>query len=73
MKIQDNKLFTIEPKKGQLEPGEIGQIKFTYRHVFAGQSKLPVLLKIAKGREILVNLIELKKNKFQYRINTYLS
>lgn len=56
MKIQDNKLFDIEPKKGHLEPGEIGQIKITYKHLFAGQSKLPILMKIAKGREILVNI-----------------
>jgi cilia- and flagella-associated protein 65 len=56
MKIQDNKLFTVEPKKGHLEPGEIGQIQITYRHLFPGQSKLPVLMKIAKGREILVIL-----------------
>lgn len=55
MKIQDNKLFSIEPKKGHLEPGEISQIQITYRHIFAGQSKLPVLMKIAKGREILVS------------------
>jgi hypothetical protein len=54
MKIQDNKLFAIEPKKGHLEPGEIGQIQINYKHIFSGQNKLPVLMKIAKGREILV-------------------
>ena len=55
MKVQDNKLFTIEPRKGYLEPGETTQIEITYRHIFSGVNKLPVLFKIAKGREILVN------------------
>lgn len=54
MKVQDNKLFTIEPKKGHLEPGEMVRIKMVYRHLFTGQNRLPVLLKIAKGREIMV-------------------
>lgn len=55
MKIQDNKLFTIEPTKGRLEPEEIVQIKITYKYIFVGQNKLPILMKIAKGREIMVN------------------
>ncbi len=55
MKVQDNKLFTVEPKKGYLEPGETAQINMTYKHIFAGVNKLPVLFKIAKGREILVS------------------
>jgi hypothetical protein len=54
MKIQDNKLFVVEPKRGVLEPGEIVRITITYRHMFIGQNKLPVLMKISKGREILV-------------------
>jgi hypothetical protein len=54
MKIQDNKLFVVEPKKGNLEPGQTARVTITYRHLFIGQSKLPVLFKIAKGREILV-------------------
>jgi hypothetical protein len=57
MKVQDNKLFSIEPKKGFLEPGETVQVKITYRHMFAGVNKLPVLFKIAKGREIMVTII----------------
>jgi hypothetical protein len=54
MKIQDNKLFSIEPTKGHLEPGEIVRITITYKYLFVGQSKLPILMKIAKGREIMV-------------------
>lgn len=55
MKIQDNKLFTIEPTKGHLDPDEVVQIKITYKYLFVGQSKLPILMKIAKGREIMVS------------------
>ena len=54
MKVQDNKLFIIEPKQGHLKPGEVTQVQVTYRHLFAGLNKLPVLFKIDKGREILV-------------------
>ena len=57
MKIQDNKLFIIEPTKGRLEPEEIVQIKITYKYLFVGQNKLPILMKIAKGREIMLNLV----------------
>jgi hypothetical protein len=57
MKVQDNKLFTIEPKKGHLEPGETARITITYKHIFTGQNKLPILMKLAKGREIMLNFI----------------
>ena len=54
MKVMDNNLFTIEPKKGQLQPGECGTVTFQYKHTMAGTDRLPVLLKLARGREILV-------------------
>ncbi|XP_060587307.1 cilia- and flagella-associated protein 65-like isoform X2 [Ruditapes philippinarum] len=57
MKVMDNNLFTIEPKKGQLQPGECGTVTFQYRHTMAGTDRLPVLLKLARGREILLNFI----------------
>lgn len=57
MKVQDNKLFSIEPNKGKLKPGEMVQVTITYRHLFTGQNKLPILMKIAKGREIMLNFI----------------
>lgn len=56
MKVQDNKLFVIEPKKGKMQPGESQVIKFTYRHTMAGTDRLPVLFKVARGREILVSV-----------------
>ncbi|XP_053386703.1 cilia- and flagella-associated protein 65-like isoform X2 [Mercenaria mercenaria] len=57
MKVMDNNLFTIEPKKGQLQPGECGTVTFQYKHTMAGTDRLPVLLKLARGREILLNFI----------------
>lgn len=55
MKVMDNKLFSIEPQQGKLEPGECKTVSFTYRHTMAGTDRLPVLLKLARGREILVS------------------
>ena len=57
MKVQDNKLFTVEPQKGFLDPGQSVQLHVTYRHTFAGVNKLPVLFKMLKGREILLNMV----------------
>lgn len=54
MKVMDNKLFSINPQQGKLEPGECRTVSFTYRHTMAGTDRLPVLLKLARGREILV-------------------
>lgn len=57
MKIQDNKLFSITPKHGCLEPGETIRLQLIYRHAILGINKLPVLLKLARGREIMVSNI----------------
>ncbi|XP_069838637.1 cilia- and flagella-associated protein 65 isoform X2 [Dendropsophus ebraccatus] len=57
MRIQDNKLFTISPKSGNLKPGGQQTIQLTYRHDFVGTDRLPVLLKVSHGREILLNFI----------------
>lgn len=57
MKVMDNKLFTIEPKTGRLEPGECQTVSLKYKHNMAGTDRLPVLLKLARGREVLVSNI----------------
>ncbi|KAL5005595.1 hypothetical protein ScPMuIL_016753 [Solemya velum] len=62
MKVMDNQLFSIEPKKGQLQPGECKTVTFTYRHTMAGTDRLPVLLKLARGREILLNFVGVTVN-----------
>lgn len=60
MKILENKLFSIEPKKGKLEPGERCTVTLAYRHTMVGTDRLPVLLKLSYGREILVRMCLIK-------------
>ncbi|KAE8581375.1 hypothetical protein XENTR_v10024768 [Xenopus tropicalis] len=57
MRIQDNKLFAVSPKSGVLSPGQQQTVQLTYRHDFVGTDRLPVLLKLSHGREILLNFI----------------
>ncbi|XP_053117944.1 cilia- and flagella-associated protein 65 isoform X2 [Hemicordylus capensis] len=57
MRIQDNQLFSISPKSGKLLPGQEQTIHLSHRHDFIGTDRLPVLLKVSHGREILLNFI----------------
>ncbi|XP_016378792.1 coiled-coil domain-containing protein 108-like [Sinocyclocheilus rhinocerous] len=57
MKIQDHRLFSVSPRSGKLLPGQQRTVQFTYRHDFVGTDRLPVLLKLSHGREILMNFI----------------
>uniref|UniRef100_M3XH82 Cilia and flagella associated protein 65 n=1 Tax=Latimeria chalumnae TaxID=7897 RepID=M3XH82_LATCH len=57
MKIQDNKLFSVAPKLGCLHPGQQQSLQLLYRHEFVGTDRLPVLLKLSEGREILLNFV----------------
>ncbi|MCJ8732733.1 hypothetical protein PDJAM_G00214590 [Pangasius djambal] len=57
MKVQDNRMFSVSPRSGKLQPGQRRAVQFTYRHDFAGTYRLPVLLKLSHGREILLNFI----------------
>nr|XP_056708024.1 cilia- and flagella-associated protein 65 [Euleptes europaea] len=57
MRIQDNQLFSICPKAGNLLPGQVQTIRLSHRHDFIGTDRLPVLLKVSHGREILLNFI----------------
>ncbi|NXN79821.1 CFA65 protein, partial [Bombycilla garrulus] len=54
MRIQDNQLFSVSPKSGTLLPGQEKSVQLTHRHDFIGTDRLPVLLKISYGHEILV-------------------
>ena len=58
MKVMDNKLFSVTPQEGKLQPGECRTVSFTYRHTMSGTDRLPVLLKLARGREVLVSLYD---------------
>ncbi|XP_064646085.1 cilia- and flagella-associated protein 65-like isoform X2 [Lineus longissimus] len=57
MKVMDNNLFDVSPKRGSMQPGECKTVTFTYRHIMPGTDRLPVLLKLNRGREILINFI----------------
>ncbi|KAK2849898.1 hypothetical protein Q7C36_008681 [Tachysurus vachellii] len=57
MKVQDNRMFSVSPRSGELQPGQRRAVQFTYRHDFTGTYRLPVLLKLSHGREILLNFI----------------
>ncbi|TSK92887.1 Cilia- and flagella-associated protein 65 [Bagarius yarrelli] len=57
MKLQDSKVFSVSPRSGKLQPGQRRAVQFTYRHDVAGTFRLPVILKLSHGREILLNFI----------------
>ncbi|XP_072274117.1 cilia- and flagella-associated protein 65 [Pyxicephalus adspersus] len=65
MRIQDNKLFIVNPKSGVLRPGQQQMVQLSYRHDFVGTDRLPVLLKVSHGREILLNFIGVTVEKEQ--------
>ncbi|NWV79103.1 CFA65 protein, partial [Dasyornis broadbenti] len=54
MRIQDNQLFSVSPKSGTLLPGQVKSVQLSHRHDFIGTDRLPVLLKISYGHEILL-------------------
>ncbi|XP_039553133.1 cilia- and flagella-associated protein 65 isoform X1 [Passer montanus] len=54
MRIQDNQLFSVSPKSGTLLPGQEKSVRLSHRHDFIGTDRLPVLLKISYGHEILL-------------------
>ncbi|NXQ21900.1 CFA65 protein, partial [Peucedramus taeniatus] len=54
MRIQDNQLFSVSPKSGTLLPGQEESVQLSHRHDFIGTDRLPVLLKISYGHEILL-------------------
>ncbi|XP_053327812.1 cilia- and flagella-associated protein 65 [Spea bombifrons] len=65
MRIQDNKLFAASPKSGTVNPGQQHTVQLSYRHDFVGIDRLPVLLKLSHGREILLNFIGVTVEKDQ--------
>ncbi|NXR48460.1 CFA65 protein, partial [Hippolais icterina] len=57
MRIQDNQLFKVSPKSGTLLPGQEKSVQLSHRHDFIGTDRLPVLLKISHGHEILLTFV----------------
>lgn len=44
--------FEIEPRKGQLEPGETAFVRFSYRSYVEGRHDFPAILQITDGRSV---------------------
>ncbi|XP_032134056.1 cilia- and flagella-associated protein 65 isoform X4 [Sapajus apella] len=57
MRVQGNCIFSVSPKAGSLSPGQEQMVELKYSHLFIGTDRLPVLLKVSHGREILLNFI----------------
>eukprot|EP00795_Rhopilema_esculentum_P013350 gene13350-4200_t len=57
MFVLDQGLFSIHPKKGKLFAGESQVVSLAYSHSAVGVHRLPVLFKVSRGREILLNFI----------------
>jgi hypothetical protein len=57
MKLQDNRIFSINPKKGILKKGSNVTIAVSYKHIFAGQHTLPAIFKVGRSRQIMLNLV----------------
>ncbi|XP_075896045.1 cilia- and flagella-associated protein 65 isoform X3 [Nelusetta ayraudi] len=53
---EEKELFGISPRSGTLLPGQQRAVYFSYSHHFVGPKQYPVVLKLAQGREILLNL-----------------
>ncbi|XP_028409059.1 cilia- and flagella-associated protein 65-like [Dendronephthya gigantea] len=48
-------LFSVEPSSGTLAAGHAQTLTLKYKHDIVGINRLPVLFKITKGREVLLN------------------
>jgi hypothetical protein len=53
LKVSQNHLFTVEPRSGVLPPGARQVLRFAYEHSMPGTDRLPMLLKVDSGREIM--------------------
>ncbi|KAF6780296.1 hypothetical protein AHF37_00163 [Paragonimus kellicotti] len=59
LRVEADRLFSIEPKRAFLKPGEVVQVCITFRHQLPGSYQLPVLLKVEGGREIKLRFLGL--------------
>jgi hypothetical protein len=55
--LTSHKMFQVEPKSGTLQPHQQERVTLTCRHEQIIKAKLPILLKIDRGREIMVNFL----------------
>jgi len=54
LKVMNNNLFSVEPKKGRLSAGEACTVTLTYQHTMLGTDRISVMFKLSRGRQILV-------------------
>ncbi|CAF4332871.1 unnamed protein product, partial [Adineta steineri] len=57
MKLKDNKIFDINPRKGFLKKGDNVTITISYKHIFPGQHTLPAIFKVGRSRKVMLNLV----------------
>ena len=55
LQVSTNKLFIVRPKRGILQVGASTVVECSFLHTSLGTSRLPVMLKINQGREIIVS------------------
>ncbi|CAF1324627.1 unnamed protein product [Adineta ricciae] len=71
MKLQDNKIFNITPRKGFLKKGENATVTISYKHIFAGQHTLPAIFKVGRSRKIMLNLVGISVEPEEVYIQFY--
>ena len=71
MKLQDNKIFNINPKKGMLRKGSTCKITISYKHIFTGQHTLPAIFKMGRSRQIMLNLVGISIEPGQRYVQFY--
>ncbi|XP_053352888.1 cilia- and flagella-associated protein 65 [Clarias gariepinus] len=69
MKVQENRMFSVSPRSDKLQPGQQRAVQLTYKHDFVGMHRLPVLLKLSHGREILLNFIGVTVEKDRHYLH----
>lgn len=58
MDIVNKKLFSVEPRKGSLQPGESQVLSVVYKFTHIDEPwELPVILQAKKGRRMVLNLV----------------
>ncbi|MFT7817925.1 coiled-coil domain-containing protein 108 [Arapaima gigas] len=69
MRVQDSRLISVTPRSGKLQPGQQRALQLIYRHEFTGTYRLPVVLKLSYGREMLLNFTGVTVEKDSHYIH----
>ncbi|CAF1519688.1 unnamed protein product, partial [Adineta steineri] len=71
MKLKDNKIFDINPRKGFLKKGDNVTITISYKHIFPGQHTLPAIFKVGRSRKVMLNLVGISVEPGEIYIQFY--